>query len=102
MRHLVRVRDGPKIAVLQRIAAGPITANVPSAVACRDQRQELHGMDNPTPSGQDGSLTPAPLSDGVGVYERPRSAWLRQHLAVLIGLFLSLIGFAIFAIRRWA
>jgi hypothetical protein len=39
---------------------------------------------------------------GVGVYERPRTAWLREHLALLIGLLLSLIGLAIYAVRHWA
>jgi hypothetical protein len=42
------------------------------------------------------------MPDGVGVYERPRTAWLREHIGLLIGLLLSLVGFAIFAIRQWA
>lgn len=51
---------------------------------------------------QDASPGPVSVPHGVGVYERPRSAWLRQHLALLIGLLLSLVGLGIFAIRQWA
>lgn len=42
------------------------------------------------------------MPDGVGVYERPRTAWLQEHVGLLIGLLLSLAGLAIFAIRQWA
>jgi len=59
-------------------------------------------MADPTPSTQ--RATPGRLSmpGGVGVYERPRTAWAREHIGLLLGLLLSLVGFAIFAIRQWA
>ena len=59
-------------------------------------------MVDPTHPGREGSPGPLSMPHGVGVYERPRSAWLRQHMALLIGLLLSLVGFAVFAIRQWA
>jgi hypothetical protein len=58
-------------------------------------------MPAPTPSRDDSTLTPVSLPHAVGVYERPRTAWLREHLALLIGLFLSLIGLVIYAFRHW-
>lgn len=59
-------------------------------------------MPAPAPPLPDRGLAPAPLPGGVGVYDRPRSAWLRQHLALVLGVVLSLVSVAIYAIRRWA
>ena len=59
-------------------------------------------MADPTPTTQGGLPDRISMPDGVGVYERPRTAWLREHIGLLIGLLLSLVGFAIFAIREWA
>jgi hypothetical protein len=59
-------------------------------------------MPSPDTSRADAPLAPASMPRGVGVYERPRTAWLREHLALLIGLLLSLIGLAIYAVRHWA
>ncbi|MDB4930159.1 MAG: hypothetical protein JWM10_2643 [Myxococcaceae bacterium] len=59
-------------------------------------------MPAPNTTSDDASLAPADLPRGVGVYERPRTAWLREHLALLIGLLLSLIGLAIYGFRHWA
>ncbi len=55
-------------------------------------------MTAPTTSHDD---APPPIPHGVGVYERPRTAWVREHLAVLIGLLLSLIGLAIYGFQHW-
>lgn len=54
-----------------------------------------------TPSSQQGAPATTSVPHGVGVYERPRTAWLREHLALLIGLLFALVGLAIFAIRQW-
>lgn len=43
----------------------------------------------------------ASLPKVVGVYERPRSVWLRAHLAEVIGVVLSVLAIAAWALRRW-
>lgn len=57
---------------------------------------------DPTHPDPDASPDGRSMPRGVGVYERPRSAWLLQHAALLIGLLLSLVGLVVFAIRQWA
>jgi len=59
-------------------------------------------MADPTPSTQGATPGRVSMPGGVGVYERPRTAWAREHIGLLLGLLLSLVGFAIFAIRHWA
>lgn len=59
-------------------------------------------MADPTPTTEQSLADRVSMPAGVGIYERPRTAWLREHIGLLIGLLLSLVGFAIFAIREWA
>lgn len=42
---------------------------------------------------------PRGAPQAVGVYERPRSAWLRAHAGLLVGVILSVAGLGIFAFR---
>lgn len=55
-------------------------------------------MADPTPTTRGDLPGRVWMPSGVGVYERPRTAWLREHL----GLLLPLAGLAVRAIREWA